>query len=214
MPIVLAIKKYGSEHFQATILERLVDPTQPTLDEREVYWGMQLNALSPNGYNLKLGQANGRLSEETKKKIGASNKGKIVSPETIAKLQEGHKGYKMKDSTKQKLSLLNQGKTLTLNHKKKIGVANTGKVASEAARKKMSDKKVKFNYQITSPDGVVFNTTSLHRFCDEQNLNLWHMHGVATGRKSHHKEWTVVRSQIGANNVSQEGKEETQDQPQ
>jgi hypothetical protein len=41
-----------------------------------------MGTLSPDGYNLKEGGAGGKLSEETKRRIGDGNKGKIVSKET------------------------------------------------------------------------------------------------------------------------------------
>ena len=47
------------------------------LDEREIYWGLQYDVLSDNGLNLKLGNAGGRCSEETKQKIRLANKGKV-----------------------------------------------------------------------------------------------------------------------------------------
>jgi hypothetical protein len=45
-----------------------------------------------------------KLSEEHKKKIGTGNKGKIVSEETKKKMSELHKGKKHTEETKEKLS--------------------------------------------------------------------------------------------------------------
>lgn len=87
MPIVLAIKKYGIDKFEIILLEELSDQaTQQEIDECEIKWGLKLNTLSPNGYNLKLGNSNCILSDETKKKIGNIHRGKIVSLETRKKL--------------------------------------------------------------------------------------------------------------------------------
>lgn len=92
MPILFAIKKYKSKNFKIELLEELTHVTQHEVDNREIYWGKLLNSLSPNGYNLKLGNANGILSQETKDKIGNVHRGKIVSDETRKKLSDSLKG--------------------------------------------------------------------------------------------------------------------------
>lgn len=193
MPIILAIKKYGKEHFQIIAIEILTDCEQPQVNEREVFWAKELNAFSPNGYNLKAGQGNGAWSEEIKKKISLGNKGKKRTQETIEKLRVSHLGYKVKDSTKQKLSDFNRGKKLSAEHKKKIADSNTGRETTELAKEKMRIKKIKFNYRITSPDGILYETNNLRQFCRDKGLNAGHMSSVATNNKLHYKQWKVTK---------------------
>ena len=72
-------------------------------------------------------------SEETKRKISKSNKGKICSKETRNKLSIAHKGRKLSEETKRKMSqsakrvgsgLWMKGRKLTAETKEKIRIAN------------------------------------------------------------------------------------------
>ena len=67
-----AIKKYGKDAFEFTVLEEC--ETLDQLNEREVHWIKELNTLSPNGYNLDSGGKNKIPSEETKIKISESKR--------------------------------------------------------------------------------------------------------------------------------------------
>lgn len=107
-----------------------------------------------------------KLSEEHKKKISDSNKGKKFSAEHIQRLSDSHKGKttwiagkthsnesrdkirkanigkKHSEETKRKMSLAHKGKKKTAEHIKKVADANRGKKASEEARKNMSKAKI------------------------------------------------------------------------
>ena len=71
-----AFKKYGKENFQ---IELIIsgDFTPEVLNELEIFYIKEYNSLSPNGYNLQSGgKLNMIVSEETRKKISESNKGR------------------------------------------------------------------------------------------------------------------------------------------
>lgn len=75
-----AIRKYGKDSFKVELIEEIL---LEQLNEREEYWILKLNTLSPNGYNLKTGASkNSRSSDETKEKQRQSmigkNKGNIL----------------------------------------------------------------------------------------------------------------------------------------
>ena len=53
-----------------------------------------LGTLTPGGYNLKGGGGNGKLSEETKQKIGDGNRGVPKSEEHRQKIIEAQRGEK------------------------------------------------------------------------------------------------------------------------
>ena len=108
MAITNAIKKYGKENFKIEIIDEASDIIE--LNEKEVFYIKKMKSLSPNGYNLTTGGFNKFLSEETKKKISESNKGKKISDETRKRLSDSHKGYKMSEESKIKLSEKNKGK--------------------------------------------------------------------------------------------------------
>lgn len=67
-----SIKKYGWDNHIFDIIEEC---SLEQLNEREIYWGLKYNVLNESGLNLRLGDANGKCSQETKDKIGLSNSG-------------------------------------------------------------------------------------------------------------------------------------------
>ena len=68
-----SLLKYGPENHKFEIIEEC---SKDDLDKRELYWGKYYDVLGKNGLNLKLGNGRGECSEETKRKISKSNKGK------------------------------------------------------------------------------------------------------------------------------------------
>lgn len=68
-----AIQKYGWDNFEHTILEKELTLNQA--NEREAYWISFYDSYK-NGYNSSLGGKNAQKTEEWKKKISDSNKGK------------------------------------------------------------------------------------------------------------------------------------------
>lgn len=174
MPIVLAIKKYGEEHFFISLLEELPDGIpQAGVDAKEIEWGLKLMALSPMGYNLKLGSGRGILSEETKRKISISNTGKTVSPETIRRLSISHKGYKMKDETKRKLS------------KRWKGIA-----PCQLAKKRSIEASQK-TYTLISPSGIETKITNMAKFCRENGYDKSNMCELVNGHKLSYRGWKI-----------------------
>ena len=88
-----SFKKYGIENHIFEIIE-VCDIS--LLDEREIYWGEYYSVLLEEGLNCRLGDGKGKLSEETKKKIGISNKGRKYTEEQKKKIslnKIGGKGY-------------------------------------------------------------------------------------------------------------------------
>lgn len=65
-----SLQKHGWEQHKFEIIEEC---SLDQLNEREIYWGLYYDVLGENGLNLRLGDANGLCSEETKKKIGTTN---------------------------------------------------------------------------------------------------------------------------------------------
>jgi group I intron endonuclease len=61
-----SLQKYGWENHKFEIIEECpVDK----LNKKEIYWGLHYDVLEENGLNLRLGDANGLCSKETKQKI-------------------------------------------------------------------------------------------------------------------------------------------------
>lgn len=95
-----------------------------TAEEANLYeeWLIYL-AWSDNpeyGYNIRKGGSNSGLSEETKKKIGDANRGKVHSEEQNKRHSEIMKGRILSEETKQKLRDANLGKVMSDEARKKI----------------------------------------------------------------------------------------------
>jgi len=75
-----AIRKYGFDAFKWDTIYNIEAPTDTLLIEHlniaEQMWIAKLNTLTPNGYNLTTGGNNGKPSEETKRKMSESKRGK------------------------------------------------------------------------------------------------------------------------------------------
>ena len=163
-----AIKKYGKEAFEFSVLEEV--ETLSELDAREIYWIKQMNTLTPNGYNLNGGgNGKGGVSQETREKLRESMIGKFDgeknpffgrhhTDETRKRMSENHwdmrgannpnYGKTFSPETKLKLSQSKSGenhpcygKHLSEETKQKIGAANRGKHLSAETIIKISEAK-------------------------------------------------------------------------
>lgn len=172
MPIVFAIKKYGKEHFKIELLEELpIGTPQLIVDSKETEWGYKLNAFSPNGYNLKFGNGRRQWSDEVKKKIGESQRGKYVSDETRRKLSQSHIGNRLSTETKKKLSLLWKGVRPC-----KLAQQNSVVASSKT-------------YVLIDPTGVHREIHNMAQFCREHGYNKGQMCLLASGKKDSYRGW-------------------------
>jgi group I intron endonuclease len=159
-----AWNKYGEENFVFAPIE-YVAPEKCV--EREQYW---INELKPSlniapiagscrgikrseEYKQKLSIINSRL--ETRTKIGAAHKGKIVSLETRQKQSNAHKGkkytleqleeiktrYSRFPEIRGKMSRAKKGKNLSPTHKEKIKIALNSPETRERMSRAQTGKK-------------------------------------------------------------------------
>lgn len=134
-----AIKKYDKNNFYYEVLT--IAHTQNIANYWETYFINKYNSLDRNiGYNIKEGGSNGKLSEETKKKLSEFRKGKKLSLETrkkmsISKIGENNSFYGKvhSDETRNKISEAqkgerhnNFGKTHSEETKNKMSISNRG----------------------------------------------------------------------------------------
>lgn len=145
-----AIKKYGHENFTIELIETC-DPERA--NEREVFWISHFNAFV-DGYNSTTGGDHFGFSEESKKKLSESRRGKSLSAETKQKLSialRGEKnpnfGKKKSEETLRKMSHAKMGHDVTEETRQKIGNANRGKVRTEQTRAAMSHSKM--NHEVS-----------------------------------------------------------------
>lgn len=132
-----AIKKYGWENIKHRIIAEGVSKEYACQKECELIWEYKRKNMS---YNCSDGgelTAKGCVrTDEFKQKISLFNKGKKLSEETKRKLSESHKGkiptvtqavIEGRKKTREKL----QGRTFTAEHRKKISEAKKGKRTGE-----------------------------------------------------------------------------------
>lgn len=117
--IYKALRKYGENNFQFSLLE--ICQTQDEADAAEQYWISEFDSLDcHSGYNLAVGGNVNRgwhHSEESKKKISESQKGKIVI---------------ISEETKEKMSKSQMGHLVSLEAKKKISESHSGEKSYSA----------------------------------------------------------------------------------
>ena len=112
-----SVNKYGKENFEREILERCKKIKSARLLEESYI--SKYNTLYPNGYNMSntggFGEHGGKHSEETKKKMSESAKGKkrIFSEEHKRKLsiaaKKWHGEIGFTNETKEKMSKTRKG---------------------------------------------------------------------------------------------------------
>lgn len=144
--VAAAIRKHGTEHFHAFLLERVDRADLPT---REAYW---IDLFDPEYNATRLTETGGRVvSIEQRQKISASltgrklsidhreaiaagGRGRIVSPETAAKIVAKLTGRKHRPESIEKM----RGKPYSEDRRRKIGDAGRGRPASADTRAKRS----------------------------------------------------------------------------
>lgn len=183
-----AVKKHGRDNFTKEILEEC--SSKEELDNKEIYWIEYYNSRDLTvGYNLARGgdggnRNGGKLTEESRKRISEGRKDKNTG--------------KRPKETGRKISEKMKGRVFSEEHKRKLSEKRKQRITSDETRKKASQtSKGKINikqYELTDPDGNTYITTEgLTKFCEEHNLIAGNLSSVASGKRPHHKGWTIKR---------------------
>jgi group I intron endonuclease len=153
-----AWKKYGEQSFKFEIIQEVSNP-EHLIAYEQVYLDYYKSYEDDKGYNIckVAGSTYGiTFTEESKKKLSESNKGKNIGkkhseqtrkkmseaqnkPEIKNKLSAIRTGKKHSEETKNKLSQINKGKKLSEGAKNKLSQAKTGKKHSEQTKKKIGE---------------------------------------------------------------------------
>ena len=128
-----AINKYGWDNIEHIVLvEGLTKEEACHYEEVLIAYFDTTN--KDRGYNLMSGGECNIHSEESRKKMSESlkgrpgpMKGKTHSQETRRKLSESHKGYKHTEEQKRKISESSKGKKISEEQKRKISESKKGK---------------------------------------------------------------------------------------
>jgi len=144
-----SIKKYGWKNHYFEIIHKLPnDVSQDILNNYEIFYWQQYKDCGFKMLNIRQPGSNGKLSTETKIKIGEKSKGKKRSIESRKKMSEKMMGNKnslgkkhsldtrkkmseskknMSDETKRKMSESKKHIKFTEDHKKKLSDSKKGK---------------------------------------------------------------------------------------
>jgi group I intron endonuclease len=139
---------------------------------------MKLGTKMPKDYCRLLGlrRLGTKHSEETKQRIAAGNRGKIVA-----------------DITKQKLRIVRLGKPLSIKNREAIRLAMkkfSGVPIPTKRKQRIKRSHLKREYEFTSPDGqIVVRTNDLKTFAEQHGLSTQHLYHVLNGKRLHHKGW-------------------------
>lgn len=137
--IAKAVYKYGWNNVKHEILFNNLTKEEAEQKEIELIDYYKSNQRK-YGYNVQNGgNTTGTHSEETRKKISESNKGKIRTKETRKKMSDVNKGKTLTDETKQKISDAITGKILTEETKQRISDANKGRKLTEEHKNHLSE---------------------------------------------------------------------------
>lgn len=138
-----SIKKHGWDNFTTEILACGLSVNEANDVEAKMI--VEYNTLSPNGYNLTAGGNNGKLSEETKRRISVANRGKCKTEEHKQKLRKPKPPRS--DAQRQRAREKQLGKHHTDQAKLKVATARRGVGKSDDTKRKMSKPK----QQVTCP---------------------------------------------------------------
>lgn len=129
---------------------------------------------------------------------GEGASGVIKSSITRQKLSRANKGKKVTTETREKISKAGKGRKLSLTTKEKMSKARTGdknpfwgRNHSEEFKLQRSQDRSIYQYQLTSPDGIIYTTHSLTLFAKEHELHQGCLSLVANGKRNMHKGWIV-----------------------
>lgn len=106
-----SICEFGFENHKFQIVYELPkDVSQDVLNQYESLFIDAYKCGAVELLNIREGGTNGKLSEETRKRMSQAQSGKTLSLEHKLKISSSHKGLKVSDKTKQLLRELNTGK--------------------------------------------------------------------------------------------------------
>lgn len=138
-----SLSKYGIDAHIFSIQEEC---ELSVLNERERYWQEYYNVLE-GGLNLEINKATGErklISEETRQRMSAAQKGKALSDITKEKISISGKAreYKHTDLAREAISNALKKRIRKEETTKKIVAKNKGQKRTDQARQRMSEAKI------------------------------------------------------------------------
>lgn len=155
-----AIKKYGLENFEISLIEEC--SSREELNKKEVYYIKNLNSLYSNGYNLREGGSQFKMTDLQKEKISKTLKEKKIKPPSRL-------GTKISDE-----------------HKDAIGLASKTRKRDKKSIEKMLLNRIKTNNReiICVNDGLQYK--SITKASVYYGLSITMIWRICSGLKSDH----------------------------
>ena len=137
-------KKYGKDHIKTLWVSELFTDKDSLIEFALLasdHWNIVdsddwANLKPENGLDGWINNAS--HSNETKQRMSASAKGKIMSEETREKLSKANTGKTRSDETKQRMSESHKGKTISDETRAKMSAARKGRKLSDEHKAKIS----------------------------------------------------------------------------
>ena len=109
---------------------------------------------------------------------------------------EGSSGWSPSQETRNKMSQSKTGKPLPQKVKNNMSRALLGnqrwlgKQHTEDTKRKMSQSRRKYLYELTDSSGEIYITDNANEFARQYGLSDGHLNQVIHGKRNHHKGWT------------------------
>lgn len=193
-----AVRKYGWENFIFGIIEEC---DESVLNEREIFYIETYKTLT-EGYNMTSGGDGGatyEITDEIRKRLSKSSKGRKHTDEAKSKISKANRGRKWSNDAKQRLSEKLKGRkpsVMSDEARKRMSEQRRGISRDRSIVDKMMETR-KINQSFVgknNPNSKVFVFTSpqdqehivigqFKKFCKEQNISCWGMKNmIKTGK--------------------------------
>ena len=175
-----SLEYYGVDKFKFKIIHVCRDYE---LNEFEKFYIKEYNCMKPNGYNLTEGGENCIPTIETRKKQSEAKIGVKRGPQTEEhkkNIGNSNRGKKRTDVTKEKMRIAKLGKPLTPEHAEKI--RNNYKYISPEGWERLRKSNEKAVEQIL-PDGNIISFESVRKASIALNVDGSGISKVCRGKK-------------------------------
>ena len=147
------------------------------------------------------GSSGALRSEELRKKISSSMKGRTFTKEHLDKISKKLKGRKVSEDHKKKNSEKLKGRKLSEETKKKMSESRIGRIVTEKTKQKIREKalgkaKNVKEYLLTSPEGTEYIvSTGLKKFCNQQLISYSSIEWcLRNGNEKSKDGWSIKRN--------------------
>ena len=124
-------------------------------------------------------------------KLSKANLGRKHTDETRRNMSESAKGKIISEETKKKISKAGIGRKHSNESKSKISKAHKGRVYSDEQRLRNSISQGSTPFKVISPTGIIYEGINRKEFARNHNLTYRLLLKVIKGEKVHHKGWKL-----------------------